>query len=97
MIETSIISDDPVIVLHVLQGSFTDEEARLGAERAISIIEDATSVIKDFSLIVDTRNYIFSNIASHKVWSQNFKENPLVVGTTSRAAIVGNDEPKFQA
>ncbi|GLR69573.1 hypothetical protein [Agaribacter marinus] len=97
MIETSIISEDPVIVLHVLQGSFTKEEAKLGIDSAISVIEHATSIIRTFSLIVDARNYIFNDIDAHKVWSLNFKENPLVIDGVIRAAIVGSDEPKFHA
>ena len=97
MIETSLINKNPIVVLHVLRGAFSAEEALLGSQNGISIIKKAISRKERFSLIIDVRNYIFDDIDAHRIWSLHFKENPTITNRVIKVALVGNDEPKFRA
>jgi len=97
MIETKLISENPTIVLQRISGSMNEDDATIGAEKAISIVEKALHISSSINLILDMRAYEFTNLKAHKIWSIEFKNNKIIENNVTRVAIIANDSATLRA
>lgn len=97
MIETKIVNQLPVIVHHRVKGTLSVNEARSGAANGLAVIKQAIDMGRRLHLLIDMRGYVFENLASHKIWSIDFKHNQLLSKYVDYVAVVDDPVPKFFA
>lgn len=97
MIETRLLSDSPEIVHHRVSGRLSEADALAGVNEAIVIIERLIKTQSAFSLLLDMRGYIFGDLASHKIWSQGFKEHELIKKHVKMVAVVADSSLSIKA
>jgi hypothetical protein len=97
MIRTQLINESPIVVLHRISGRLNEANARSGAKKAMSIINNINFHHQMYRLLLDLSDYKFDNLASHKIWSLGFKEQPSLEQNLEFTAIVGDGSPHFLA
>lgn len=97
MIETSLLIENPPIVYHRISGRINKDEAAEGAAKAITLIKSIVKNDTKFDLIMDLRGYIFADLAAHKTWSLEFKNQTILKDYAQRIAIIGDCTEKFVA
>ncbi len=97
MIETKITNEIPLIVYHCVTGEMSEEEAAVGASKAMSIINNIVGKNMRFNLVMDMRGYLFDNLNAHKIWSIELKEQNTLKENVDRVALIGDDTNKFRA
>jgi hypothetical protein len=100
MIETKKIHDDPLIIQHKIYSFSNPQETINDVKVAIDVIKksiinkNSFNLLFDFSEPEDESNY---NLAAHKEWAIDFKENIVINKNVQKVAVFGKDSPKFNA
>lgn len=95
MIKSFIISQDPLLIKHILSSSISETESQKGVNEAIELINANVSNTDNFRMLIDVSNYSFETLEARRIWSLQFKMNKNIQKKTGFVAIVGSPNETF--
>ena len=90
MIKSSILSNTPLVIKHILSQSITEIDAQKGVDEVIKLIEINIPKNSKFSLLIDVSNYSFTTLEARRIWSVQFKMNKNIQKKAVKVAVVGS-------
>ena len=90
MIKSLMISNNPLVIKHILSTSISELESQKGVDNIIELIESNASKDKKCRILIDVSKYSFDTLEARRIWSLQFKMNESIQKKTSLVAIVGS-------